>query len=161
MIKADPRKQATWEHYPGYPTSKDPAVKKFLVACSAQLTEYRSRTGTFAREWVLDAAEKMPAYKWWQQYGASVPQLQQVACMVLAQPASASSIIERINSEFAFVKDKRRNRLLHEKADKLVGLFHNLRLLARIRSPTYTEPAVGWNDEEEKSGITKYGVATY
>ena len=37
--------------------------------------------------------------------------------------------LERINSEFEFVKDRRRNRLGHEKADKLVPLFHNLRLL--------------------------------
>ena len=50
--------------------------------------------------------------------------------LVLAQPASAS-ICERINGEFAFVKDPRRNRLTHAKANKLVGLSHNLRLLAR------------------------------
>ena len=49
--------------------------------------------------------------------------------LVLSQPASAS-IIERINSEFAFVKDRRRNRLSHKKANKLVGLFHNLLALA-------------------------------
>ena len=59
-------------------------------------------------------------------YGASVPELQEVAMLVLSQPASAS-IIERINGEFAFVKDRRRNRLAHQKANKLVGLFHNLR----------------------------------
>ena len=80
--------------------------------------------------------------------------------LVLSQPASAS-IIERINSEFAFVKDRRRNRLSHKKANKLVGLFHNLRLLKRMKKPTYTEPAIGWNDEEMKSGIAKYGVAKY
>ena len=48
------------------------------------------------------------------------------------EPASAS-ICERINSEFAFVKDRRRNRLAHCKANKLVGLFHNLRLLKRMQ----------------------------
>jgi len=40
---------------------------------------------------------------------------------VLSQPASAS-ICERINSEFAFVKDRRRNRLDHDRANKLVDL---------------------------------------
>ena len=36
----------------------------------------------------------------------------------------------------------RRNRLGHEKADKLVSLFHNLRLLKRMKKPNYTEPMI-------------------
>ena len=73
---------------------------------------------------------------WWDTHGSTTPELQTVARMVLAQPASAS-ICERINSEFAFVKDRRRNSLAHSKANKLVGLFHNLRLLKRMRQVTY------------------------
>ena len=83
-----------------------------------------------------------------------------MARIVLAQPASAS-ICERINSEFAFIKDARRNRLAHARANKLVALFHNLRLLARMNKPNYTEPAVGWNDEDNHVGVTKFGVAHY
>ena len=44
---------------------------------------------------------------------------------------------------------------------KLVALFHNLRLIARMNQPNYTEPAVAWTDGVEKSGIKKYGVANY
>lgn len=80
--------------------------------------------------------------------------------LVFAQPASAS-ICERINSEFAFVKDKRRNRLEHGRANKMVALFHNLRLITRAKKPNYTEPAVGWNDEDFNTGVTKFGVANY
>ena len=54
---------------------------------------------------------------WWDANGASCPELQYVARIVLSQPASAS-ICERINSEFAFVKDPRRNKLEHAKANK-------------------------------------------
>ena len=84
------------------------------------------------------------------------------ALIILAQPASAS-ICERINSEFAFIKDRRRNRLGHEKANKLVALFHNLRLMKRLNKTAYTEPAVGWLDDDDvnKSGITKWGIANY
>lgn len=160
LIVADPIKQQTYEDYPLYPTCEDPEVKEFLKAVNAQLIMYKTKKGIFARSWVLEAAETMPAYLWWQQYGASTPELQTVACFVLAQPASAS-IIERINSEFAFVKDKKRNRLVHTKANKLVGLFHNLRLLKRMKNPKYSEPAVSWGEEESKSHITKYGVAHY
>ena len=72
---------------------------------------------------------------------------------------TSASICERINSEFAFVKDRRRNRLSHVKANKLVRIFHNLRLIHRMNQVAYTEPAVGWLEDPEKSGITKYGLA--
>ena len=29
------------------------------------------------------------------------------------------------------------------------------------KKPAYTEPAVGWNDEDFKTGITKFGVTEY
>ena len=49
----------------------------------------------------------------------------------------------------------------HERASKLVSLFHNLRLLNRMKKPDYTEPALGWNDEDFKVGLVKFGVAEY
>ena len=39
--------------------------------------------------------------------------------------------------------DRRRNRLGHGKSNMLVGLFHNLRLLKRMRKLLYTEQCVG------------------
>lgn len=66
---------------------------------------YQGKKGIFAREWVIESAEKMPAYMWWDQFGSSTPELQMVARLILAQPASAS-VCERINSEFAFIKDR-------------------------------------------------------
>ena len=97
----------------------------------------------------------------WAQYGSSVPQLQQFACLVLAQ-AGSSSICERINSEFAFVVDRRRNNLGHKKANKLVSIFHNLRMLQRMNKTSYTEPAVAWTENvESSSGITRYGIDNY
>ena len=153
-IKADPTQQL--KNYPLYPTAKtDADVKTFCAAASAQLSLYRGKKGTFGWPWVFAAAKNMPAYMWWDQNGSSVPELQVVARMVLAQPASAS-ICERINSEFAFIKDRRRNRLSHEKANKLVGLFHNLRLMKRMQKVSYAEPAVAWTDNLEQSAVTKF-----
>lgn len=159
-IGDDPSMLASYDKFPVYPTAKDPAVKTFCSTVNQQLTLYRSKKGMFAREWVMDNARDMPAYLWWDANGASCPELQYIARLVLAQPASAS-ICERINSEFAFVKDKRRNRLAHTRANKLVALFHNLRLSVRMRKCTYSEPAVGWNDEDDHTGVMKYGVAHY
>jgi hypothetical protein len=157
-IEADPMAGRTWDDYPAYPTNATPEVKTFCTKCNAQLALYRGKKGVFAREWIMESAAEVPAYMWWDLNGASVPELQKVACMVLAQPASAS-ICERINSEFAFVKDRRRNKLGHEKANKLVRIFHNLRLIHKMHKPKYTEPAVGWSHDVEKSGVEKFGVA--
>lgn len=159
-IAADPSSQQTWADYPEYPTAESPEVKSFCAKVNAQLALYRGKKGVFARDWVMEASAEMPAYQWWDNNCGSVPQLQTVARFVLAQPASAS-ICERINSEFAFVKDRRRNGLLHDKSDKLVGLFHNLRLMKRMKKPAYVEPAVGWTESEKDSGITKYGITNY
>lgn len=154
LIESDPKKQKTLDHYPNYPANVTASVQQFASKVSQQLNTYRTGKGTFSRKWVLDSASKIPAYEWWSMYGGSVPELQQVACLILSQPASAS-IIERINSEFAFIKDKRRNRLAHDKANKLVGLFHNLRLLAKMSKPKYSEPAVGWFTEKDSgSAVT-------
>ena len=100
---------------------------------NVQLALYCAKKGIFARAFVFEAAEEMPAYMWWDSYGSSVPELQTVACMVLAQPGSAS-ICECINSEFAFIKDHRRNRFCHEKANMLCAMFHNLRLKKRMNA---------------------------
>ena len=102
----------------------------------------------------------MPAHVWWDTYGSSVLELQTFARLLLSQPSSAS-ICERINSEFAFVKDPRRNRLKHIRANKLVALFHNLRLLFRMKKPKYSEPVVAWNEEDKHTGLVKYGVNHY
>lgn len=57
-------------------------------------------------------------------------------------------------------QDRRRNRLSHDKANLLVGLFHNLRLLKRMKKPSYSEPAIAWGDDLEKSHVTKYNPAS-
>ena len=92
----------TVHHYPQYPNITDADVKAFCTTVNQQLAQYRSKKGMFARSWVMDSAEHQPAYEWWDANGASCPELQYMARLVLSQPASAS-ICERINSEFAFV----------------------------------------------------------
>ena len=159
-IDADPSKLTTKDSYPNYPTAEDANVASFCQLVNQQLTLYRMKKGLFARSWVMTSARDQPAYMWWDANGASCPELQYMARLVLSQPASAS-ICERINSEFAFVKDPRRNKLEHSKANKLVSLFHNLRLLLRAKKPAYSEPMIGWNDEDNHTGVTTYGVCHY
>ena len=30
-----------------------------------------------------------------------------------------------------------------------------------MKKPAYVEPAIGWNTEDDKAGVIKYGVANY
>lgn len=136
---------------PQYPSPRtDTRVKEYCKRVNQQLSFYRGKKGIFSREYVIEAAEAMPAHLWWEQYGSSVPELQCLAMLVLAQPASAS-VCERINSEYAFIVDRRRNRLDHTKADKLVSLFHNLRLKRSMNKVRYVEPLIGWGDGQVES----------
>lgn len=160
MIDKDKVAQGLWDQYPSYPTASTPAVKAFCKAVKTQYTFYKQKKGDYARDWILESAQSMPAYAWWEQNGGSTPQLQKFAMLVLAQPSSAS-LCERINSEFAFVKDRRRNRLDQDKANKLVSIFHNLRLLFALKKHEYVEAAVEWCDTEERSGIAKWGIANF
>ena len=154
-ISSDPAAQKKWDDFPSYPTAKDKDVGAYCSQVISQLSIYRQKKASFAREWVMNAAKEMPAHLWWDEHGGCVPELQSFARLVLAQPASAS-ICERINSEFEFIKDRRRNRLGHEKANKLVALFHNLRLLKRIREPRYHESSIAWSEHVEQSAVVKY-----
>lgn len=161
LITKDHKKQRTFELYPEYPTTSSEEVKNFCGKVMSQLTFFRNKRGIFARDYIMDAAASMPAYLWWDAHGGSCTELATVARLVLSQPGS-SSVCERINSEFAFIKDRKRNRLTHTRADKLVSLFHNLRIMKGLRSPRYVEHAVAWLEEGEvKSGITKWGIANY
>jgi len=87
--------------FSAYPTAEtDEEVREFCAKACAQLAQYRGKKGSFAWPWAFgEGAKNTPAYMWWDMRGSTTPELQTVARMVLAQPASAS-ICERINSDF-------------------------------------------------------------
>eukprot|EP00253_Pinus_taeda_P002869 PITA_02869 len=65
--------------------------------------------------------KKMPSH-WWIDCGIEAPQLQEFAIRVLSQPCSASSC-ERNWSMFDHIHSKKRNRLEHERLEKLVSIY--------------------------------------
>ena len=69
-----------------------------------------------------------------------------------SRPPVFGGNIQRYVTMASIAVDRRRNRLGHGKSNMLVGLFHNLRLLKRMRKLLYTEQCVGWNDEDDKTG---------
>ncbi|XP_021729060.1 uncharacterized protein LOC110696091 isoform X1 [Chenopodium quinoa] len=79
----------------------------------------------------------MDAKNWWATYGSQVPMLQGLAYKLLGQPSS-SSCSERNWSTYKFINSCTRNKLTPKRAQDLVYIHNNLRLLSR-RSEEYTK----------------------
>ncbi|XP_020866146.1 uncharacterized protein LOC110224427 [Arabidopsis lyrata subsp. lyrata] len=75
--------------------------------------------------------------KWWAVHGASAPKLQALAFKLLGQPSS-SSCCERNWSTYKFIHSATRNKIAPQRAEDLVFVHTNLRLLSR-RSSTYKD----------------------
>ena len=67
---------------------------------------------------------------WWSNYGSKLPMLQTIALKLLGQPCS-SSCAKR--STYGFIHCMRRNRITNKRAEDLVFVHSNLRLLSRRR----------------------------
>ncbi|XP_047339582.1 uncharacterized protein LOC124943061 [Impatiens glandulifera] len=67
---------------------------------------------------------------WWIVRGASATNLQKIALKLLSQPCS-SSCCERNWSTYSFIHSIRRNKILPKRAEDLVFVHNNLRLLSR------------------------------
>ncbi|BFG40947.1 hypothetical protein CerSpe_272210 [Prunus speciosa] len=80
---------------------------------------------------------RMQPVKWWIVYGAFSPIIQRLALQLLGQPCS-SSCCERNWSTYNFVHSFRRNKIAPQRAEDLVFVHNNLRLLSRKMS-VYTE----------------------
>ena len=83
----------------------------------------------------LAARADFPPHEWWDAFGHGAPILSNIARRILAQVCSASSC-ERNWSMYSFVHNKVRNRLIHSRAEDLVYIYTNTRLMRRRRGAT-------------------------
>jgi hypothetical protein len=118
------------------------------VKAIEQLARYRNGEGTWGRPMVRESAKRLPGWKFWAEWGAECPELQSVAIKVLSQ-ISCASACERNWSTYDFIHNKKRNRLTPERANDLVEVFSNLRLVRKVNHVEYEEQMVAWAEEEE------------
>ena len=91
------------------------------------------RDGAFSPETVNKY--KHNSARWWRLYAkASVADLAKLASLRTQICKSSSSSSERNISVWGLIKSKLRNRLSLTKAEKLVYIFSNIRLLRRVRN---------------------------
>lgn len=86
----------------------------------------------------------MDPKSWWANFGAQTPLLQSLAFRLLGQPSS-SSCCERNWSTYAFIHSLRRNKLNPSRAQDLVYIHNNLRLLSRNSEQYEDEKTKMWD----------------
>jgi hypothetical protein len=94
-------------------------------------------SGAFSDSDCLRDRGLMDPKDWWVIYGASTPNIQALAFKLLCQPCS-SSCCERNWSTYSFIHSLKRNKLTPARAEDLVYVHTNLRLLSR-NSKEYKE----------------------
>ncbi|KAK9991720.1 hypothetical protein SO802_026705 [Lithocarpus litseifolius] len=103
---------------------------------------------------------------WWQYHGSAFPILQTLAFKLLGQPCS-SSCAERNWSTYKFIHSLKRNKMVPARAEDLVYVHSNLRLLSR-RNEEYVNTSKkmwdiagnSWNESDIGAGILENAALT-
>ena len=94
-------------------------------------------TGAFNEEAIFEDTMKTPV-GWWEYYGSEAPELQAIALVVLSQVCDVGAA-ERNWKVFSWIHDRRRNRLSKDRAEKLVRLHYNLRIINKLKNNEWEE----------------------
>jgi len=108
-----------------------------------ELTQFEERTGPYGPLEAPDIREtRMLPHQWWQRVGGDYLPL--IAKRILSLTCSASSC-ERNWSMYSFVHNKARNRLGVKKAEDLVYIYTNSKLLRERRG---ADPVIWYNNQQ-------------
>ncbi len=110
--------------------------------------KFKNRQGGWSESIVIQSASTCPAHTFWDMFGHNSPSLKPLAMKILSQVVS-SSACERSWSTYDFIHNDRRNRLNPERAEDLVFIFSNLRLLVKLMSEDYQEEFPEWSGDDE------------
>ena len=117
--------QIFWKYYPDDNT---------YVEVLSQYQDFLENRGPFVDS-TDPSVHVVPVHEWWVAMGGGAKALQTIARRILAQVCSASAC-ERNWSMYSFVHNKVRNRLKHSRAEDLVYIYTNSRLLRHRRGRT-------------------------
>ena len=104
------------------------------VEVLSQYQDFLENRGPFADS-TDPSVHVAPVHEWWDAMEGGAKALQTIAQRILAQVCSASAC-ERNWSMYSFVHNKVHNRLKHSRAEDLVYIYTNSRLLRHRRGPT-------------------------
>ena len=117
-----------------------------------QFVTFHMKKGIYSMAETQTDALTMDPIDWWSTYGAETPDLALLAKKVLSQPISSSSA-ERNWSTYSYIHNVKRNRLNEKRADKLVYIHSNIRLLSRFHESYKSGPDKKWDINPESTYI--------
>ncbi|KAK1438667.1 hypothetical protein QVD17_04476 [Tagetes erecta] len=117
-----------------------------------QFATFHMKKGIYSKAATQADAVTMDAIDWWGTYGAETPELAEVAKRVLSQPITSSSA-ERNWSTYSYIHSVKRNRLNAKRADKLVFIHSNIRLISRFSESYKSGPSKKWDVNPESAYI--------
>ena len=107
-----------------------------------QYQSFLMRSGEFSEPALWEGGSlTMSPLMWWQTFCYDNATLRECALPVCSVVSVASSA-ERNWSIFGFIHSQARNRLYAGKADKLVYIYNNMRMLRKVRNPDFQDPCV-------------------
>ncbi|XP_074297184.1 uncharacterized protein LOC141627876 [Silene latifolia] len=127
------------------------------VKLREQFGQFHMKMGLFGMKAAQEDALIMDGITWCSSYGAETPELAQIAIKILSQPIS-SSLAERNWSTYKFVHSVVRNRLNNVRAEKLVFIHSNLRLLSRFTAEYKTGEFKKWDVEPDDASLEDSSV---
>ncbi|CAF1832434.1 unnamed protein product [Brassica oleracea var. botrytis] len=105
---------------------------------------FSMKSGPFEDLTSISMMTTMDPKSWWTNFGAQTPLIQTLAFKLLGQPSS-SSCAERNWSTYSFIHSLRWNRLNPSRAQDLVFIHNNLRLLSRNSDQYEAEKTKTWD----------------
>lgn len=123
-----------------------------LAELKNQFTSFITGSGAFGNVNALSDRGSMAPLQWWGYYGAETPELQTLASRVLSQVCS-SSVAERNWSTYEFIHSVKRNKLQSAKAEDLVYIHSNLRLISRSKADYSEGPSKLWDVNPEDADL--------
>ena len=116
-----------------------------------QLQLYREKSGSYGLPDAHTDRFKISLALWWEDYGADGPELQRFAIRILSQGCS-SNCLEQLWSVYSHIASKKRNRLGVHRANDLVFVSSNLRMLCKgmvKKADSFTE----WEQAQQDSEV--------
>jgi hypothetical protein len=118
-----------------------------------QLSHYILSNGAFGTNHAIRDRGNLSSLEWWNMHGGSAPQLQSLATRVLSQVVNTSSA-ERCWSTYSFIHSVKRNRLNVSRAESLVYVHYNLRLLSHYCKEAQMDQNMRrWDNNPEEDNL--------
>jgi hypothetical protein len=118
-----------------------------------QLSHYILSNGAFGTNHAIRDRRNLSSLEWWNMHGGTAPQLQSLATRVLSQVVNTSSA-ERCWSTYSFIHSVKRNKLNVSRAESLVYVHYNLRLLSHYCQEAQMDQNMRrWNNNPEEDNL--------